>query len=111
VLPDLDEVTLALAHLERFGSTTRFRRDGGRLHPDTNGLTIAVFRQSTLRADDPQVHTHAVLSAKVRTADGRWWALDGRYLTQFQRMLGGLHIADVRGRPCEHEERRIGRAL
>ena len=28
-------VTAALEHLERFGSTTRIRRDGGRLHPDT----------------------------------------------------------------------------
>ena len=46
-------VTAALAHLERFGSTTRIRRDGGRLHPDTQGLTMAVFRQTTSRADDP----------------------------------------------------------
>ena len=30
-------VTAALAHLERFGSTTRIRTNGGRLHPDTKG--------------------------------------------------------------------------
>jgi hypothetical protein len=53
-------VRAALAHLERFGSTTRIRAAGGRLHPDTGGLSMAVFRQTTSRADDPQLHTHRV---------------------------------------------------
>ena len=89
-------VTAALAHLERFGSTTRIRRDGGRLHPDTQGLTMAVFRQTTSRADDPQIHTHAVISAKVQTVGGRWMALDARYLKKHQRMLGGLYQSVLR---------------
>jgi conjugative relaxase-like TrwC/TraI family protein len=89
-------VAAALAHLERYGSTTRIRRDGARLHPDTGGLTIAVFRQTTSRADDPQVHTHAVISAKVQTTDGRWYALDAHYLKWYQRMLGGLYQSVLR---------------
>ncbi len=89
-------VTAALAHLERFGSTTRIRAAGGRVHPDTNGLTIATFRQTTSRTDDPQVHTHAVISAKVQTPDGRWYALDARYLKRHQRMLGGLYQSVLR---------------
>ncbi|MBA3289619.1 MAG: relaxase domain-containing protein, partial [Acidimicrobiia bacterium] len=89
-------VTAVLAHLERFGSTTRIRSDGGRLHPDTQGLTMAVFRQTTSRADDPQVHTHAVISAKVQTAEGRWLALDARYLKRHQRTLGGLYQSVLR---------------
>ena len=89
-------VTAALDHLERFGSTTRIRSNGGRLHPDTNGLTMATFRQTTSRADDPQIHTHAVISAKVQTADGRWLALDARYLKRHQRMLGGLYQSVLR---------------
>ena len=89
-------VTAALAHLERFGSTTRIRSNGGRLHPDTNGLTMATFRQTTSRADDPQIHTHAVISAKVQTPDGRWLALDARYLKRHQRMLGGLYQSVLR---------------
>jgi conjugative relaxase-like TrwC/TraI family protein len=89
-------VTASLEHLERFGSTTRIRRDGGRLHPDTQGLTIATFRQTTSRADDPQIHTHAVISAKVQTADGGWLALDARYLKKHQRMLGGLYQSVLR---------------
>ncbi|MBA3605826.1 MAG: relaxase domain-containing protein, partial [Acidimicrobiia bacterium] len=89
-------VGAALAHLERFGSTTRIRSNGARLHPDTNGLTMATFRQTTSRADDPQIHTHAVISAKVQTADGRWLALDARYLKRHQRMLGGLYQSVLR---------------
>lgn len=89
-------VTAALAHLERFGSTTRIRSNGGRLHPDTQGLTIASFRQTTSRADDPQLHTHAVISAKVQTVDGRWLALDARYLKRHQRTLGGIYQSVLR---------------
>ena len=86
----------ALEHLERFGATTRVRVDGRRQHPDTLGLTVATFRQTTSRADDPQLHTHAVISSKVQTEDGRWWALDARYLKRNQRMLGGLYQSVLR---------------
>src|SRR5262249_18730619 len=89
-------VAAALEHLERFGSTTRIRVEGRRLHPDTGGLTMATFRQTTSRADDPQIHTHAAISAKVHAGDGRWLALDARYLKRHQRMLGGLYQSVLR---------------
>ncbi len=89
-------VRAALEHLERFGATTRVRVDGRRQHPDTLGLTVATFRQTTSRADDLQIHTHAVISAKVQTPDGRWLALDVRYLKRNQRMLGGLYQSVLR---------------
>ena len=89
-------VRAALEHLERFGATTRVRVNGHRQHPDTLGLTVATFRQTTSRADDPQLHTHAVISAKVQTEEGRWMALDARYLKRNQRMLGGLYQSVLR---------------
>ncbi len=89
-------VRTALEHLERFGATTRVRVDGHRQHPDTLGLSVAMFRQATSRADDPQLHTHAVISGKVQTGDGRWWALDARYLKRNQRVLGGLYQSVLR---------------
>ncbi len=89
-------VRAALEHLERYGATTRIRVNGRRLHPYTAGLSIATFRQTTSRADDPQQHSHAEISAKVQTDDGRWWALDARYLKRNQRMLGGLYQSVLR---------------
>ena len=89
-------VRVVLNHLERFGSTTRIRSNGGRLHPDSNGLIVAGFRQTTSRADDPQLHTHLVISSKVQTVDGRWLALDARLLKGYQRALGGLYQSVLR---------------
>lgn len=83
-------------YIERFGSTTRIRSNGGRLHPDSKGLTVAAFRQTTSRMDDPQLHTHVVISAKVQTEDGRWLALDARLLKRHQRALGGLYQTVLR---------------
>ena len=89
-------VSAVLEHVERFGSTTRVRVNGRRAHPDTAGLTMATFRQTTSREDDPQLHTHTVISAKVQTGDGRWLALDARYVKRNQRMLGGLYQSVLR---------------
>jgi conjugative relaxase-like TrwC/TraI family protein len=89
-------VNAVVETLERFGSTTRIRSNGGRLHPDSQGLTVAAFRQTTSRLDDPQLHTHLVISSKVQTEDGRWLALDARVLKQHQRAFGGLYQSVLR---------------
>ncbi|MCB0968657.1 MAG: relaxase domain-containing protein, partial [Ilumatobacter sp.] len=89
-------VDAAVAMIEKYGSTTRIRSNGTRLHPDTGGLTAAVFRQSTSRADDPQLHTHVVISAKVQTDDGRWWALDARLLKRHQQTFGYVYQSALR---------------
>ena len=89
-------VDAAIGMIEKYGSTTRVRSNGTRLHPDTSGLTIGVFRQPTSRADDPQLHTHVVISAKVQTADGRWYALDGRVLKRHQQAFGYFYQSVLR---------------
>ena len=81
-------VDAAIEIIEKYGSTTRIRSNGTRLHPETRGLTIGAFLQSTSRADDPQLHTHVVISSKVQTADGRWYVLDGRVLKRHQQAFG-----------------------
>ena len=82
--------------IEKYGSTTRIRSNGTRLHPETQGLSVAVFRQSTSRADDPQLHTHVVISAKVQTTDGRWYALDALTLKKYQQAFGYLYQSVLR---------------
>ena len=89
-------VDAAIRMIEKYGSTTRIRSNGTRLHPETRGLTIGVFRQSTSRADDPQLHTHVVISSKVQTADGRWYALDGRVLKRHQQAFGYFYQSVLR---------------
>jgi conjugative relaxase-like TrwC/TraI family protein len=89
-------VRAVLEHIERYGSTTRMRLNGARQHPDAQGLTMAVFRQTTSREDDPQIHSHVVVSAKVRAPEGQWLALDARYLKRHQRALGGLYQSVLR---------------
>ena len=89
-------VAATVAMIEKYASTTRIRSNGGRLHPETGGLSMAVFRQSTSRADDPQLHTHVVISAKVQTADGRWLALDARGLKKYQQAFGYLYQSTLR---------------
>ncbi|WP_420451167.1 MobF family relaxase [Ilumatobacter sp.] len=89
-------VGAAIELIEKYGSTTRIRSNGTRLYPETHGLTIGVFRQSTSRADDPQLHTHVVISAKVQTVDGRWYALDGRVLKRQQQAFGYFYQSVLR---------------
>ena len=89
-------VNAVVAMIERYGSTTRIRSNGSRLHPETHGLTVGVFRQSTSRADDPQLHTHLMISSKVQTADGRWYALDALMLKKYQQAFGYLYQSVLR---------------
>ncbi len=89
-------VNATVAMIEKYASTTRIRSNGGRLHPETGGLSVAVFRQSTSRADDPQLHTHVVISAKVQTPDGRWLALDALTLKKYQQAFGYLYQSVLR---------------
>ena len=57
---------------------------------------MATFRQTTSRADDPQLHTHAVDLEQGADTDGRWLALDARYMKKYQRMLGGIYQSVLR---------------
>ncbi len=47
---------------------------------DTQGVAVAVFRQHTSRSADPQLHTHAIVVAKVQDPTGKWLSLDAGFL-------------------------------
>lgn len=88
-------VTAALSWLAGHGAVARRGTDG--VHQvDTHGLTVALFRQHTSRTSDPQLHTHALVWAKVQDLTGTWLALDAHLLKGQQRSIGWLYDAALR---------------
>ncbi|WP_271202576.1 MobF family relaxase [Microbacterium dextranolyticum] len=63
-------------------AVTRVGADGPEgtvAHVDVLGVAATAFDHYDSRAGDPQLHTHVVISNKVKTAqDGKWRALAGR---------------------------------
>jgi conjugative relaxase-like TrwC/TraI family protein len=75
---------------------TRMRRRHHVVTVDAEGIAVAVFRQHTSRRLDPQLHSHAVISNRVMSPDGRWLALDARTIKLDQRTLSALYHAGLR---------------
>ncbi|MFI7510873.1 MobF family relaxase [Micromonospora aurantiaca] len=95
-----------LDHLQRHGAFTRAGAGGVR-QLDTAGLAALVFDHRMSRERDPQLHSHIVVSAKVKTVDGngepQWLALDGR---AFYRATVGARVAYERAVELELQQRR-----
>jgi conjugative relaxase-like TrwC/TraI family protein len=88
-------VTATVAFLDAHASFSRVGR-GGRLQVDTEGLLAAVYVHRTSRDLDPQLHSHVLVANKVRCADGKWRALDGREVFAVQTAAGGVYRAALR---------------
>jgi conjugative relaxase-like TrwC/TraI family protein len=99
-------VRAALEHLRAHGAFTRLGTNG-LVQVDTDGVAAMVFDHRMSREKDPQVHSHIIVSAKVRTVrDGRetWLALDSK---AFYQASIAARIAYERA--VEHSlERRLG---
>jgi conjugative relaxase-like TrwC/TraI family protein len=88
-------VEAALGWFETHGAVTRRGTDG--IHQvDTRGVSAALFRHHTSRTVDPQLHTHAVVAAKVQDSTGKWLSLDARFLKGQQRTIGWIYDAALR---------------
>ena len=89
-------VDSALLFLQDHAGFTR-RGRGGAVQADTDGYVAAAFTHRTSRAGDPQLHTHVLVANKVRAStDGKWLALDGRELFEFQKAAGLVYKAGLR---------------
>ena len=75
-------VAEVVAFMEREVASTRIGANGPEgtvAHVDVEGLIATAFDHYDSRAGDPQLHTHVVISNKVRTTqDGIWRSLAGR---------------------------------
>ncbi|MEV8509668.1 MobF family relaxase [Actinoplanes sp. NPDC051475] len=101
-----DGVRAALEHLRAHGAFTRLGTNGI-VQVDTDGLAAAVFDHRMSREKDPQLHSHIIVSSKVRIVrDGSetWLALDSK---AFYQATIGARIAYERA--VEHQlSRRLG---
>src|SRR5581483_6027789 len=88
-------VSSALAWFQTHGSVTRRGRKG--VHQvDTKGVAVALFRQHTSRTADPQLHTHALVMAKVQDPTGRWLSLAARFVKRQRRSISCSYAAALR---------------
>ncbi len=88
-------VAAGLEYLEEHAVFSRQGKAGIR-QVDTEGLLGAAFVHRTSRAGDPQLHTHVLVSARVRCPDGIWRALDSRALHRELKPAGLVYHAALR---------------
>ncbi|MCH1882870.1 MobF family relaxase [Agrococcus sp. ARC_14] len=90
-------VAEVVAFMEREVAATRTGAtagDGAVAQVDVTGLVATAFDHFDSRAADPHLHTHVVISNKVKTVlDGRWRSLDGRPMHAAVVALSELHEA------------------
>ncbi|MFD2028540.1 MobF family relaxase [Promicromonospora aerolata] len=111
-------VAEVVAFMEREVAATRTGAtagDGAVAQVDVTGLVATAFDHFDSRAGDPHLHTHVVISNKVKTTlDGNWRSLDGRPMHAAVVALSELHegvFADHMTRTfgVEWEDRDMGR--
>lgn len=92
-------VAEVVAFVEREVAATRAgatARDGAVAQVDTFGLVATAYDHYDSRAGDPHLHTHVVVSNKVKTVlDGRWRSLDGRPVHAAVVALSEMHEAII----------------
>ena len=94
-------VRAALGYLEEHAAFSRMGKAGVR-QVDTEGLVGAAFVHRSSRTGDPQLHTHVLVSGRVRCVDdGVWRALDSRALHRQLKPAGMLYQAALRAELTE----------
>jgi len=68
------------------------QKHGGRERVSASGVAIANYTHETSRAQDPNLHTHAVvLNAVIRSTDGQIRALEPEKIFQYQKALDQVY--------------------
>ena len=86
---------VALAHVEKHLAATRVRNGAGVDREATGNLAIATFRHDTSRAQDPQLHTHAVVLNATQDREGAWRSLEPRAIYQLQKDIGAIYRQEL----------------
>ncbi|MGQ0615764.1 MAG: MobF family relaxase [Acidimicrobiia bacterium] len=88
-------VAAAIRFLEEHAAFSRTGKAGVR-QVDTHGFLAAAFVHRSSRAGDPQLHTHVLVSGRVRCEDEVWRALDSRALHRQLKPAGMVYQAALR---------------
>jgi len=83
-----DAVKEAVTWLEEEAATIRRTGWLGKKTELTGNLVVAMFQHDTSRAQDPQLHTHALVLNATQRDDGEWRSLHSRPLFE-HKMAGG----------------------
>jgi len=86
------ERALALAE-ER--AQARHKVNGKSRLEETKNLVVAKFRHETSRAQDPQLHTHAVVMNLTQRKDGSWRALKNDEIVKATKYLGAAYRTEL----------------
>jgi Ti-type conjugative transfer relaxase TraA len=87
-------VEKALQFLEKNAAYTR-RGKAGSEHEKVDGLITATYNHQTSRAQDPQLHTHAVIANLAERNDGTFGTIESRYLYQWKMAAGAAYRSEV----------------
>ena len=87
-------VRRSIEHLQRFAAA-RKKQAGLSFREHTGTLVTASFRHELSRAQDPQLHTHAIVMNLTRRADGEWRALSNEDMLKNVKMVGAFYRAEL----------------
>lgn len=87
-------VVRTLAYAEKL-AIYRNTEDGITLNEHSGNLLIAAFRHDLSRAQDPNLHTHAVVINATQRTDGQWRALQQSEYYKQQKLMGAMYRAEL----------------
>ena len=88
-----DAVKAAVTWLEEEAATIRRTGWLGKKTQLTGNLVVAMFQHDTSRAQDPQLHTHALVLNATQRDDGGWRSLHSRPLFEHKMAAGNVYRA------------------
>lgn len=89
-----EAVEQALLLLEESAAFTR-KEKGGKTVVRSNGFLIACYNHSTTRAQDPHLHTHAIILNLTQAEDGGWGTIIGRQLYAWRTASAAVYQANL----------------
>lgn len=95
-----------IQYLEEHSMTRRGHQS--LIHEKHTGLIVASFRHSTSREEDPQLHTHCLVSNLCQREDGTFGTIEGSSFFKHKMTAGAIYraemAAELRGMGFELEE-------